>query len=313
MDFQAQIARLERMLKALASQQNLVISNNDHKKVLTLGTAASLPGSSYSAPDSSYTPTFAMQLLNPNGTPMMQVGEQFDTAYSPGMVFFSASGEPLTILDDNGLTLNNGSGDPLVELNDTGLTVNNSAGHPVTVLNDAGVIINNSGGSPIVQMDPDGVQILQGSTARVELGSFSNGDYGLQVTDPSGVSMMVNPVGGVSDASTLSTTSTNYTGIGFPTMNADIGASGRALAFITSTIFVSASGSYGQLAVSANGAAPTVDGVYGSSNLGGTASAIILLTGLHTQQNNTFTLWGRSSSTSSTASFEQNWLTIWPL
>ncbi|WP_298207512.1 hypothetical protein [Ferrimicrobium sp.] len=138
MDFQAQIARLERMVKALASQQNLVISNNQRQKVLTLGTAASLPGSSYSAPDSSYAPTFAMQLLNPNGTPMMQVGEQFDTSYSPGMVFFSANGDPLTILDDAGLTVKDSGGNTRVQVGelsngDYGLQVTDTAGTTLTV------------------------------------------------------------------------------------------------------------------------------------------------------------------------------------
>lgn len=133
LSLQAQIAQLQRQVKALASQQNLVISNNQRQKVLTLGTAASLPGSSYSAPDSSDTPTFAMQLLNPNGTPMMQVGEQFDTTYSPGMVFFAANGDILTVLDDSGLTVNDSSGNTRVQLGalpngDYGLEITDAAG-----------------------------------------------------------------------------------------------------------------------------------------------------------------------------------------
>ena len=133
MDFQAQIARLERMVKAIASQQNLVISNNQREKVLTLGVAASLPASTYTAPDSSNAPTFALQLLNPNGTPMMQVGEQFDSAYSPGMVFFSANGDPLVILDDAGLTVKDSGGNTRVQVGelpngDYGLQVTDTAG-----------------------------------------------------------------------------------------------------------------------------------------------------------------------------------------
>jgi hypothetical protein len=239
-----------------------------------------------------------MQLLNPNGTPMMQVGEQFDTSYSPGMVFFSASGEPLTILDD------------------AGLTVNNSSGNPLTVVNDSGITLNNSSGSPIVELNDSGMTVLDGSTTRVSIGSFSNGDYGLQVTNTAGTSQMVNPVASAYSSGGGSTTSTTFAPIGFGKLTAPIGASGKALAFVSGVLSVEGSGQSVEIGISINGASPSTFVLYLQANtaaVNATCGASVVLSGLNTQADNTFDLWGLTSNSSDTATFESLSLIIWPL
>lgn len=259
LSLQAQIAQLQRQVKALASQQNLVISNNQRQKVLTLGTAASLPGSSYSAPDSSDTPTFAMQLLNPNGTPMMQVGEQFDTTYSPGMVFFAANGDILTVLDDSGLTVNDSSG-----------------------------------------------------KTRVQLGALPNGDYGLEITDASGLSQVVNPLyADTGNSSSTLAEATSWTSFSFPTLTAPIGPSGTAVFMIAAWLGLP-SGSYIEIGLEVNGATPTFSSLY--SNITGEGSFAYIYVGNGLPQGSIdFTLVYRTGSVSGDYTIESPSLVIWPL
>ena len=97
---------------------------------------------------------------------------------------------------------------------------------------------------------------------RAQVGLLPNGDYGIQVVDPTGVAREVFPVAAASTVGPLSTTSSSFVAIsGSPEVSAYIGASGDALVTVSATIntptITSPTVVGGRIGLSVDGATPT--------------------------------------------------------
>lgn len=186
-------------LNSVSSQPNNSIVNNSGQVIMQTGLLTVMPGGAI--PTEANTPSFGIQLLSPQGEPIMQLGEQFSTG-TPSMTFYNGVNQIL-VLDETGLKLYNSSGVLLSQFDDLGMTVFDSSGNP-----------------------------------RVMIGELPDSQYGLAIYQPAnnGSYIQVQPPVSASYGSTQSTSSTSYVALNGPSVNFTVGASGQALITVSSII-----------------------------------------------------------------------------
>lgn len=297
-------------LRALAQQQNTMISNGNGQMILNLGL---VPGSSPAQ--------YALALYSGAVAPgadaplLLQLGQLPSGDY--GLAVFNAAGDLLTLLDDTGVTLYTASGNPITVLNDGGVTLYTAAGDPITVMNDGGVTLYAANGDPIVELNDTGIQVLDNnSKVRFWGGLLPNGEYGAQVFDPNtNDSQTILPLAQVSEPNTTISSSSPTTSpdMAGPSVQATVGPSQSAKVEVSCYIGTTTSNQTGTVWVAING---TISQEFLAAGSGGSAfstscSSIRVLTGL-AEGLSTFEL-GYASSNGSPVNFSAMSLIVTPL
>lgn len=213
--FMNHIGWLTQMVNALARQQNLTFCDNQGRAVVNLGLAPL-----------SNPPAFGLQAVNPsNGVQTMLLAG--DDNGNAAMTFYASDGST-----------------PLIRLNQSGLTGYASSGAALMTLNDSAMTFYASNGTtPLIEVNDTGLtQYDSGGHTRMQMGELPNGDYGLAYYSAAndGTYAELFPVESAYAQGTLTTTSSTETTIaGSPSVTATLGASGDALVTVSAFIGMS--------------------------------------------------------------------------
>lgn len=219
------LAQMNNRIRALETQQQLIISNLKGQPVIAFGLQpGSNPaeygmgllrqtfGSKAAFFGESATGAVGIKFYGTTGKVLIEVN-------GTGLTGFAANGtSKLMALTDQSMTFYTSTGKPLIELNDAGLTGYAADGTtPLVALTDAGLAVENTAG-----------------VQEVQLGKQIAGNYGLAVRGPTGAMQQVGGVGHgyVQTAGAgETTTSTAWTTLATagPTVTCTVGSSGLAL------------------------------------------------------------------------------------
>ncbi|MDA8210125.1 MAG: hypothetical protein M0Z92_14150 [Actinomycetota bacterium] len=280
------ITKLEKLVHALAHQQNSTISNAKGQPIINLGLYPQI-GTQPSA-------GYGLQILDPGsgnvGTPIAQFGEQSNGV--PSLTLFGANGNPLVVLTP---------GVGFEQLDPNGTT--RAAIGPYTI-----------NGTETYSM-----QIYDATgKIRLQAGDLEGGGDGVAVWDAVGTPMQLLPSYDATVSTQESTTSTTYgdlTTVG-PEVTVQVGSSGKvrvtASAFIQIPVQTTQAGGF--VGISVDGAAPSGDFVYLFNSVGvaggylaGSYSATTILTGL-SQGSHTLKLQYRAYASATGADFAERFI-----
>lgn len=238
---------------------------------------------------------------NLQGQPVITTGNQpGPRPYMYGYQFWNPStGQPLAFFgEDGGLVA---------------LYYYSAEGQKQSQYDETGLHFYDTSGNEVVRLDSTGLHVYDSSDRnRVNLGGLSNGDYGLQVIDPSGQSNEIRPTYSASNY-TSGSLNTTLSAIG-SAVTATIGESGRALvtgsayfgigANMTATGYVYVDGT------TATGEPEIVLSNSNSGGIAGTVSATTVVSGL-TPGSHSFQIYANVSTGS--GSYGETAVTVIPL
>lgn len=314
------INMLEKQVTKLSQQQQTTISNSSGQAILNFGLLPALKSSQT-------TQQYGLQMLAPGGTtPIVQLGQQVDNTY--GLDLFDANGNVLMKLTTAGLDLLNSSGSIVLALTDAGLTLNNSTGSALIALTDTGLQLNDSSGSALIQLTDTGLALLNSTGATIislttsGLELFDNNGNVLVTLNDTGLIVQqgtqnqhIVPIYSTSFMGSLSTSSTGWQNLGFPSIDVPIGSSGEAQIFMSGFASLTVLNSQAYAGLSIDGAAPTAVNLHLqlSNSIGGSSCASAFIVSGLSQATHTFSIWYQAGTSGDAISFDTNALIVWPL
>lgn len=315
-----QITAMKKQIAKLAQQQQTTVSNSSGQAILNFGLLPALTSSQT-------TQQYGLQMLSPGSTvPIIQLGQQADNTY--GLDLFDTSGNVLMKLTPAGLDLLNSSGSIVMALTDTGLQLNNSSGGALIALTDTGLQLNSSSGSALIELTDTGLALLNSSGATIisltssGLKLFDNNGNTLVTLNDTGLIVQqgtqnqhIVPIYSASYSASLSTSSTGWQNLGFPSISVPIGASGEAQIFMSGFASLTVINSQAYAGLSIDGAAPTAVQLHLqlSNSIGGASCASAFITSGLSQGTHTFSIWYQAGTSGDSISFDTNALIVWPL
>ena len=279
------ITKLEKLVHALAHQQNSTISNAKGQPIINLGLYPQL-GTEPSA-------GYGLQILDPGsgnvGTPIVQLGEQANG--TPSLTLFGADGDPLVVLTPGiGFEQLDPNGNVRAAIGP--YVINGTETYSLQIYDSTGKI-------------------------RLQAGDLVGGD-GIGIWDAVGTPLELLPSYDATVSTQESTTSTTYTDLTTvgPEVTIQVGSSGRvqvtASAFIQVPVQTSQAGGF--VGISVDGAAPSGDLAYCFNSIGvaggylaGSYSATTILTGL-SQGSHTLKLQYRAYASATGADFAERFI-----
>ena len=296
------INMLEKQVAKLSQQQQTTISNSSGQAILNFGLLPALKSSQT-------TQQYGLQMLSPGGTtPIVQLGQQTDNTY--GLDLFDANGNVLMKLTTAGLDLLNSTGSIVLALTDTGLQLNDSTGSALIQLTDTGLALLNSTGATIISLTTSGLELFDNNgNVLVTLN-----DTGLIVQQGTQNQHIV-PIYSASFMGSLSTSSTGWQNLGFPSIDVPIGSSGKAQIFMSGFASLTVLNSQAYAGLSIDGAAPTAVNLHLqlSNSIGGSSCASAFIVSGLSQATHTFSIWYQAGTSGDAISFDTNALIVWPL